>query len=173
MRWRLPRRILGGMRNLQVWSSTKKLRPSMCLHFSGKWIISTIVFIPDIVNQALAKITCFYGATTYYCKTTIDTIYRFRIQSPTEIWKMVAWLFPKYRFTCPTDICEISSKFPSCLIVVLTINYGVQVCITHTLTSTCWTKLWQNPTHACLPGWQRMVDGCRCQGNECRVHIVN
>ena len=115
--------------NRQDWSSPEKLRPSTCLHFSGKWIISTIVFIADIVHQALTKITCSRAAMVYRCKTSIDSIYGFRTQSPTEIRKMVAWLLAKDRFTCPTNVREVSSKFPSCLIVVLTINLGVQVSI--------------------------------------------
>jgi len=88
-----------------------------------------IVFIGDIVHQALAKITCSCAAMVYRCKTTLDSIYGFRTQSPTEIRKMVAWLLAKDRFTCPTNLREVSSKFPSCLIVVLTINLGVQVLI--------------------------------------------
>ena len=88
-----------------------------------------IVFITDIVHQALAKITCSHAAMVYRCKTSIDSIYGFRTQSPTEMWKMVAWLLAKDRFTCPTNVREVSSKFPSCLIVVVMINLGVQVSI--------------------------------------------
>jgi hypothetical protein len=88
-----------------------------------------IVFIADIVHQALAKITCSRAAMGYRCKTSIDTIYGFRTQSPTEIWRMVAWLLAMDRFTCPTNVREVSSKFPTCLIVILMINLGVQVLI--------------------------------------------
>jgi len=120
---------------LMVWgngqdlSSPEKLRPSMGLHFSGKWIISKIVFIADIVHQAVAMITCFRAAMVYHCKTLIDSIYGFQTQSPTEIRKMVAWLQAKDRFTWPTTVCEESSKFPLCLTVVLIINLGVLVLI--------------------------------------------
>jgi len=85
-----------------------------------------IVFIADIVHQALAKITCSHAAMVYCCKTSIDSIDGFRTQSPTEIRTMVVWLLAQDRFTCPTNVCEVSSKFPSCLMVVLTINLGVQ-----------------------------------------------
>jgi hypothetical protein len=56
--------------SLVVWgcrqdlSSAEQLTPSMCLHFSGKWIISTIVFITDIVRQAFAK-------NTYSCAAMV------------------------------------------------------------------------------------------------------
>jgi len=85
----------------------------MCLHFSGKCIISRIDFITDVVRQALAKITCFRAAMVYHSKTSIDSIYGFWTLLPTEIQKMVAWLLAKDRFTRPTNIREVSSKFPS------------------------------------------------------------
>ena len=88
-----------------------------------------IVFITDIVHQALAKITCSCVAMAYRCKISIDSIYGFRTKSPTEIRKMVAWPLAKDRFTCPTNIRELGSKFPSSLIVVVTITLGVQASI--------------------------------------------
>jgi len=115
--------------NRQDWSSPEELRPSTCLHFSGKWIIWIIVFIADFVHQALTKITCSHAAMVYHCKTSTDSIYSFQTLSPTEVRKTVAWLLAKVRFTCPTNVCEVSSKFPCCLIVVLPINIAVQVLI--------------------------------------------
>jgi hypothetical protein len=88
-----------------------------------------IVFIADIMHQALAKITYSHAAIVYGCKILIYSIYGFRTQSPTEIRKLVAWLFAKDRFTCPTNVCEVSSKFPCGLIVVLMINLGVEISI--------------------------------------------
>jgi len=41
-----------------------------------------------------------------------------------------------------------------------------------TLRSTSWAKLWRDPKLACCPGWQRMVDGCRSEGNECWVDYI-
>jgi len=70
-----------------------------------------IVFIADIVHQALAEITCSRGAMVYRCKISIDSIDGFRTQSPTEIRKLVAWLLAKDRFKCPTNVCEVSPKF--------------------------------------------------------------
>ena len=113
----------------QDWSSPERLRPSITLHFSGKWIISTIVFIADVVHQALPTITCSYEAIVYLCGTTINSVYGFEMQSPTRIPKMVVWPWAKVRFTCPTNVREVSSKFPSCLMVVLTINFGVHISI--------------------------------------------
>ena len=81
------------------------------------------------MHQALAKSTCSCAAMVYRCKASIDSIYGSQTQSPTEIRKMVAWLLAKDRFTCPTNIHEVSSKFPLCLIIVLMINLGVQVSI--------------------------------------------
>jgi hypothetical protein len=85
-----------------------------------------IVFIADIVHQALAKITCSRAAMIYRCKTSIDSIYGFRTQSPTYIRTMVARLLAKDIITCPTNVREVSSKLPSCLIFVFMINLGVQ-----------------------------------------------
>jgi len=88
-----------------------------------------IVFIADIVFQALAKITYSRAAMVYRCMTWIISIYGFWTQSPTDIRRMVTWLFSKDRFTCPRNICELHSKFPSCLIIVLMIDLGEQVSI--------------------------------------------
>jgi len=45
-------------------------------------------------------------------------------------------------------------------------------CITLTLCSSSWTKLWQNSNLASLPGQQTMVD-VRCgEGNECQVEFI-
>jgi len=85
-----------------------------------------IVFIADIVHHTLANITCSCAALVYRGKTSIDSIYGFRTPLPTEIWKMAAWLLAKDRFSCPTNIREVSSKFPSCLIVALMINLQVE-----------------------------------------------
>ena len=101
----------------------------MCLHFSGKWIISIIDIIADIVHQTLAKITCSREAMVYHWKTSIDWGYGFRTPLPTEIRKQVPRLFAKHRFTCPTNVREVSSMVPSCLIDILTIHLGVQVSI--------------------------------------------
>ena len=68
-----------------------------------------IVFIADIVYRALEKITFSHATMVDCCKTSIDSIYGFRTQSPTEIQKMVAWLLPKFRFTCPMNVGEVSS----------------------------------------------------------------
>ena len=42
---------------------------------------------------------------------------------------MVAWLLAKDRFSFPTNVHKVRSKFPFCLIVVLIINLGAQVLI--------------------------------------------
>jgi hypothetical protein len=107
----------------------EKLRPSLYLHFTGISIISTIVFITDMVHQVLAKFTCPHPAMVYRCKTTIDSIHAFRTKLATEIRKIVPWVLAMDRFTCPTHDCEVSSKFPCCLFVVLTMNLEVQVLI--------------------------------------------
>jgi len=124
-----PHSLLVVWGNWLEWSSPEKLRPSTGLHFSGKWIISTIVFITDMVHLALTKITFCHAAMVYPCKNSIDYIYRFRTKSPTEIRKMVAWPLAMDRFTCRRTVCQVSSQFPSCLIVGLTFNLGVQVSI--------------------------------------------
>jgi len=77
----------------------------------------------------VATITCSHVAMVYRCKTSIDSVYGFQTQSPKEIRKIVAWLLAKDRFRCPLNVREVSSKFHSCSIYVLTINLGVQVSI--------------------------------------------
>jgi len=62
----------------RILPALEKLRTSTWLHFGGKWIISTIGFITDIVHQTLAKIACSCGAMVYSCKTSINSIYGFR-----------------------------------------------------------------------------------------------
>lgn len=117
---------------LVVWgcrqdlSSAEQLTPSMCLHFSGKWIISTFAFITDIVHLALTKITCSHAAMQYSCITSVDSIYGFRTQWPMGIRRMAAWLLANDRFTCCTNVHKVSSNFPSCLIIVLPINLGME-----------------------------------------------
>jgi len=85
-----------------------------------------IDFFADIVNQALAMITCSCAAMLYRCQTSIDSIYGFWTQSPTEIRKIVAWLLGTDKLTCSTNVREVSSKFSSCSIFVWTINPGAQ-----------------------------------------------
>ena len=84
-----------------------------------------IDFITDIVHQTLVKITCSRAAIVYHCNISIDSIFGFQTLLPTEIRKMVAWPLGRDSFTCSTNIHEVSLKFPSCLIVVLTMNFGV------------------------------------------------
>jgi len=115
--------------NCQDWCRPEILRPCTCLQFSGKWIISMINFIADIVHQALAKISSSCAAMVYCCKTSIDSMCGFWTQLPTEIRKMVVWPLSKNRFTCHTNIREICLMFPSCWIIVLTIKLGAQVSI--------------------------------------------
>jgi len=98
----------------------------MLVLFSGKWIITTIVFITDIDYQALTKIIFSHAAMVYYCKGPIDCIYEFWTISPIEILKMTASLLAKNCFTCHTNVPQISSKFPSYLIIVFAINCGVE-----------------------------------------------
>jgi len=50
-----------------------------------------IVFISDIEDHALPKITCTATAMVYSCMTDIDSIDAVRTQPPTEIREMVAW----------------------------------------------------------------------------------
>jgi len=88
-----------------------------------------IVFIADIVHQALAKIPCSRAALLFRCKVSIHSAYRFQTKSAKEIRYMVAWLSGKVRFTCTTNDGEVSSKFPSCSIVVWKITLGAQVSI--------------------------------------------
>jgi len=83
----------------------------------------------NIVHWAIAKISCSRAARVYRCKTSIDSINRFPSESPTEIRKMVVWLLAKDRFTCPTNVPELSRKFHSCVIMVLTLNLEVEVAI--------------------------------------------
>jgi hypothetical protein len=64
--------------NCQDWCCPENLRPSTSLHCSGKWTISTIVLIADIVHQALAKIICSHAAIVHCCKTSMDSIYWFQ-----------------------------------------------------------------------------------------------
>ena len=104
-----PELLLVVWGTLQDCSWPEKLRPSMCQHFSGEWIISTLVFIADIVHQALATITCSCAAMVYHCTTSIESIFRFHTLSPTEIRTMVAWLLAKGRFTCRTNVGDVSS----------------------------------------------------------------
>ena len=124
-----PDSLVEGCGYRKDWSSAQKIRPSTCLHFGGKWIIGMIVVIGDIVRQALPKITCSHAAMVYCFKTSIDLIYGFWTQLPTEIPTMVACLLAKDRFTCPTNVREVRSKFAFCLIIALTIDSGVQVSI--------------------------------------------
>ena len=46
-------------------------------------------------------------------------------------------------------------------------------CISLTLCSTYWTKLWWDPILVCFPGRQSMVDGGHGEGNECLVDFIN
>jgi len=46
-------------------------------------------------------------------------------------------------------------------------------CIALTLCSTTWTKLWWDPQDAGFPGGQELMDGCHCEGKECRVDLIN
>ena len=48
--------------NFQDWSNAEKLRPSTCLQFSGKWIISMIDIIDDVLHQPIGRSTCSPGA---------------------------------------------------------------------------------------------------------------
>jgi hypothetical protein len=94
--------------NRQHWSSPEKLRPSACLHISCKWMISMILFITDIVYQVLAKIACFCSAMVYCSKISINSIYLFQTQLPTEIQPMVTQLLANDRITYPTNVREVS-----------------------------------------------------------------
>jgi len=48
------------------------------------------VFIADFVKQAHIKITYSHAGVETHAKTSIDSIYGFGTQSPTDIQKMVA-----------------------------------------------------------------------------------
>jgi len=124
-----PDSVFVACRIRQDWCSPEKLKPSTWLHFSGKWIISTIVFITDIVHQALAKITFFHAAVVYRWKASINCIYQLQTKLRTEICNIVPWLLPKDRLIGCINIHEVSSKVHSCVISVLTINLEVQVSI--------------------------------------------
>jgi len=95
-------------------SSPEELWSSTCLHFSVEWIILMMVVVTDIVQQPLVKITCSHAAMEYRSDAWTDCIDGFWAMSPTEIWKVVAWLLLNGRFPCSRKICEVSSKFPSC-----------------------------------------------------------
>jgi len=95
----------------QDWSSTVNLRPSMCALHNGNYIISMIALIADSAHQVLAWYTSSHAAVVYHWNTTINSIYRIRIQSPTVIRILVVWLQPKDRFTLPTNVGKVSSKF--------------------------------------------------------------
>jgi len=120
---------------LVVWgyrqdrSTPEKVRPSTCLHFIGISITSMIVSIAYITHRTLAKITYSHAAIVYRCKTSINAIYIFWTKSPPEIRRMFAWRLAEDRLTCPTNFRGVSSKFPSCSIIVFMINSGVQVSI--------------------------------------------
>ena len=50
------------------------------------------------------------------------------------------------------------------------INRVINVsCIALTLCSTTWTKIWQDPKVACLPGQQTLLDDYQSEGNEYRI----
>jgi hypothetical protein len=86
-----------------------------------------IVFITDIVHQALTKITCSSAVIAYRCKTSIYCISGFTTELPTKIQNMVEWLNTKDMIKSPTNVPEVSSMFLSSLIIVLTINLELQV----------------------------------------------
>jgi hypothetical protein len=77
--------------NHHDWSCPETLRLSTCLNFSGKCIISRIVFIADIVHQAPAEITCSWAALIQCWKTWFDRLYGFSRQASTVSRKMLAW----------------------------------------------------------------------------------
>jgi len=70
-----------------------------------------------------------HAAMVYRWTSSINSIHGFWTKSLTQILNMRAWLLAKDRITCPTYVCEVSSKFRSCLIVVLTSNITVHVSI--------------------------------------------
>jgi len=115
------------------------------------------------VHHDLAKITPFCVAMAYHRKPWMDCISGIQTQLPTKIRKMVAWLLAMDRFTCPTNICEVCSKFPSCLIVVWTINLGVQGSICSDRNCGCYSAdilLWHttNGNGRFFIDWQNQPD---------------
>jgi len=94
--------------NCQDWSSPKKLRPSTCLQFSSKWLISMIVFTADIANQVLTMIASSRGKIVFRGTTTQDPMARFQTQTLPEIQRPVANIMAKVRSTCRTNVRELS-----------------------------------------------------------------
>jgi len=88
-----------------------------------------IAFIPDSVNQALQKMTCTYVAMVYSSNTSMNSVYSFWTLLCTEIRTIIAWPLATNRFTCTTNGQEVSSAFPSGLIIVMMTILGVQVSI--------------------------------------------
>jgi len=98
-------------------------------------------------------ITCPHGAMVYSCQISMDCIAWFQTRLPAVICKMVTWQLAKDRFTFRTNICEVSSKFPSYLIVLLTIKIEVQIslcsnwnCWSYTLDIILWHRTNANKT---------------------------
>jgi hypothetical protein len=120
---------VGGMRQSTGWIHPRATQTPKAPTFRVKWIITMIIFIPAIVHQALAKMTCSPTAIIYRYMIVIDTIYRFQTLWPTEIQNMVTWILAKARFICHTNVHELFSYFPCCSIVVLKINVRVPVSI--------------------------------------------
>ena len=88
-----------------------------------------IDLIWDIVYQALAKFTTKFVDIVHRSKSLIDSHNGFRTYSPTVTQTIVDWELAKDRITCPTNICEVSSKFSSHSIVILITNLGREISI--------------------------------------------
>jgi len=116
-------------RNRQDWSSPEILCPSMCLHFQGKWNISMIAFITDIVYQDDAKISYSCAAMVNCCIIPNNSINRFSTNSCTKIRYMVTLLLAEDTLLCPSHSCEERSRFPAYSNIFLMISSGVQVSI--------------------------------------------
>jgi hypothetical protein len=72
-----------------------------------------IVFIADIMHQALTEIPCSHARKVCCSEISIGSIYGFGTQLPTETQKIIAWLLANDKFTCLRNIHMVSSNFPS------------------------------------------------------------
>jgi len=108
-----------------------------------------IVLIAEVLHHAYAKKSCFCATMVFHLNRSINSIYRFPTKLATVIQTMAAWLLANARFLCPTNVCKLSPKYPSCILIVLMVNLGVEVSFCSDWN--CWLYspvifLWHTPT---------------------------
>jgi len=97
----------------------------LVVNWSSQQLFSSLTVRIRLWQRLLASVQQWY--TTARLQWTESTY--FEQSCLNRSGRLVDWLLAEDRFTCPTNIRQTSSKFPSCSIVVLTINLGVQVSI--------------------------------------------